>query len=335
MNTDLAETTARSADLAEVAKVRAGARLNFAWLELTQNCDLRCRHCYTSSSPSRAHGIVDWFSVLDQLEAIGCRSIQFIGGEPTRHPDFPALLAHARHLGFGFIEVYTNLVGLTAERVALYARSDVRIATSFYSDDPAAHDAITLTQGSFEKTVASIDAVLAAGLPLRVGLIDQAGDPAQVARTIAFLTARGVAPAAIRVDRVRGVGRGGKGKAIADPDKELCGRCGINRLAIAHDGNCFACVFARHRPWGNVLNQPLREIAGEHLSHAWALAAASWEETCEPMADPPPCTPDESCNPDNECSPDTCAPTFGPGGPCTPDECVPSATPPECGPGFG
>jgi MoaA/NifB/PqqE/SkfB family radical SAM enzyme len=330
MNTGLIETKETSAATSRRASPAGPARLDFAWLELTQNCDLRCTHCYTSSSPRRAHGAVDWFSVLDQLEAIGCRSIQFIGGEPTRHPQFPALLAHAHRQGFGLIEIYTNLAGLTPELLALYVRCGVRIATSFYSDDPAAHDAVTLTPGSFEKTVAGIDAVVAAGLPLRVGMIDQTGDPAKVAGTIGFLTARGVAAKAIRVDRVRWVGRGGQGKAIADLDKELCGRCGINRLAVAHDGNCFACVFARHRAWGNVLHAPLAEIAGTHLPRAWALAAENWEEPCEPIIDPPPCGPDAPCSPDTDCGP-----TIGPGGPCAPDACTPSGDPPKCGPDFG
>jgi uncharacterized radical SAM superfamily Fe-S cluster-containing enzyme len=39
---------------------------------------------------------------------VPCRSVQFSGGEPTLHPDFPRILSAARDLGFTHLQVATN-----------------------------------------------------------------------------------------------------------------------------------------------------------------------------------------------------------------------------------
>jgi len=39
---------------------------------------------------------------------VPCRSVQFSGGEPTLHPDFPKILRTARDLGFTHLQVATN-----------------------------------------------------------------------------------------------------------------------------------------------------------------------------------------------------------------------------------
>ena len=74
----------------------------FAWLEITGLCNLNCRHCYAESSPQGDHGSMteaDWICVIDQLDEMGVRDIQFIGGEPMSHPGLPRFIRHARKYG--------------------------------------------------------------------------------------------------------------------------------------------------------------------------------------------------------------------------------------------
>ena len=85
--------------------------VEFMQLELTGNCDLECVHCYAESGPLVAHGPMtgaDWIDAIDQGVALGLRRVQLIGGEPTRHPDFLAVLDHAVGAGLA-VSVYTNL----------------------------------------------------------------------------------------------------------------------------------------------------------------------------------------------------------------------------------
>ena len=75
---------------------------SFLWLELTGKCELECIHCYAQSGPSGTHRTmtaVDWRSVIGQAAVLGVSMVQFIGGEPTLHPDFPGLLRHAIDAG--------------------------------------------------------------------------------------------------------------------------------------------------------------------------------------------------------------------------------------------
>jgi uncharacterized radical SAM superfamily Fe-S cluster-containing enzyme len=46
---------------------------------------------------------------MSQAYALGCRNIQFIGGEPQLNRDFLPLVIKAKSIGFEFIEVFSNL----------------------------------------------------------------------------------------------------------------------------------------------------------------------------------------------------------------------------------
>jgi MoaA/NifB/PqqE/SkfB family radical SAM enzyme len=124
-----------------------GGRLDFLWLELTNRCNLQCVHCYTESHPGSGDRDVlttaQYESVMRQAYALGCRRLQFIGGEPQLHPDFLRLLGVAKETGFEFIEVFTNLMRLRDDTLRFAADAGIRFATSVYSDDPAVHNAIT------------------------------------------------------------------------------------------------------------------------------------------------------------------------------------------------
>jgi MoaA/NifB/PqqE/SkfB family radical SAM enzyme len=63
-------------------------------MDLTRQYQLNCTHCYNGSGPGGGHGTMsreDWSKVLHQAATGGVRNVQFIGGEPTMHPDFAGL----------------------------------------------------------------------------------------------------------------------------------------------------------------------------------------------------------------------------------------------------
>src|SRR5215475_12921484 len=88
--------TSTMAELA--AKPVNGVTVQRIWAELTGKCQLACIHCYADSGPSGSHGKMtaqDWMKVIDDAKSLGAGMVQFIGGEPTMHPQFPAILRHA------------------------------------------------------------------------------------------------------------------------------------------------------------------------------------------------------------------------------------------------
>ncbi|MGK5529379.1 radical SAM/SPASM domain-containing protein [Streptomyces sp. URMC 129] len=266
-------------------------------LEITGTCNLNCTHCCTGSSPQAPAGtmsLLDWLHVLDDVRTLGIPEVQFIGGEPTLSPHLPALMDRAAGIGLQ-AEVYSNLTHVRPSLWARLERPGVRLATSYYSDDPDEHQQITRGRGSHASTLANIKAAVQRGIPLRVGVVEVI--PGQrVAEAVTQL--RGLGITNIRIDRTRRVGRAAGGSPASL--SELCGRCFHQRAAVGPDGDVYGCILSRDFPSGNVRQTRLRDIIG---GTRWAATAAM-----VPVAEAA-CTPDDS----NDCDPantEACAPAY-------------------------
>jgi MoaA/NifB/PqqE/SkfB family radical SAM enzyme len=183
------------------------SKLKFVWLEITGKCNLRCTHCYADSVPEGAHSALsrdEWQSIITDAQEMGAETIQFIGGEPTLHPDFSDLVRFVANSGLK-IEVFTNLLHVPSSMWTLFEECQVSLATSFYSSDSTIHDRVTTRVGSQRRMLATIQDALRRSLPLRVGLINVLPEQ-HVTETEAMLRSIGVSN--ITVDTVRGIGRG-------------------------------------------------------------------------------------------------------------------------------
>jgi MoaA/NifB/PqqE/SkfB family radical SAM enzyme len=272
-----------------VAKSVNRVTIQRIWAELTGNCQLACVHCYADSGPSGSHGKMtawDWMKVIDDAKRLGAGMVQFIGGEPTMHPRFPAILRHALEVGVE-AEVYTNLVHITDEVWELLTAPKASLAFSYYSKDAAQHNAVTM-RNSHAATRRNAAKAISLGIPIRAGVIDTGADQVDGAKE--DLRLLGITR--IDVDRVRAVGRGG-----SNGISELCGRCGKGVAAISPDGDVWPCIFSRWMTVGNVLSSSLADILADR---AMADAAASIPNNRQSRCDPDTCspgTPPSSCNP--------------------------------------
>jgi MoaA/NifB/PqqE/SkfB family radical SAM enzyme len=290
----------------------------FLELEITGRCQLTCGHCYAESGPTTGHGTMtgdDWRRVITEAAALGTKIVQFIGGEPTLSPEFAGLVGHA--LGAGLrVQVYSNLFRVRAEHWDLFAHPRVSLATSYYSDDPDQHDAVTGRKGSHDATRANIVEATRRGIPLKVGVIHMRdGQRTEEAR--AEMVALGVGH--VNVDQVRAVGNAAT--ALIPSTSELCGRCADGKAAILPDGKVAPCVLGRFLPAGDVKNGSLGAVLA---SPQWAQVAASIPRRqrtagCLPDEDscgPAPRSTLQGCNPDNDgsdCSPaetPACEPSY-------------------------
>jgi MoaA/NifB/PqqE/SkfB family radical SAM enzyme len=251
------------------APEHVGAGLDFLWLELTNRCNLKCVHCYTESTPQTGDRDVltadDYLSVMNQAYALGCRKMQFIGGEPQLNRDFHRLLVASKAIGFEFVEVFTNLTRLDEETVRFARSTGIRFATSVYSDKPEVHQAITRNRSSHARTIKNLKRLIDSEIVTRAAVIQIDQTPAEVQSTKRFLTDLGVQQ--VRDSRVRAFGRGENLLSQRTQMSELCGHCWSGRLCVAPDGDVYPCVMARQWPVGNVLQTPLAGIV-----HSNALA---------------------------------------------------------------
>lgn len=325
--------------------------LSFLWLEITAKCNLECGHCYADSGPR--HDLLgsmkteDWLSVLRESAEAGCRHVQFVGGEPTLHPDLPVLISHASAHGYEFIEVFTNATAISDSLLLTFVERGVHVATSFYSDDSETHDSITNRRGSFRRTTATIRRLVDAGVPVRAGVIETPLNAGHAERAKRLLEEIGVSE--IGVDFQRGVGRGAQPLHSLDPMGELCGECWKGKLCVSSSGRAYPCVFSRFADLGSVGGGVGDILCGDALPE-FRIALREYRLRKESKGRPPAggqgrpdagageismgsCGPDVICAPDMSCSPNcnpsssTCGPVHFcmPRGTCSPNErCDPS-----------
>ena len=257
----------------------------------------------------------DWRRVIDQAAELGVGMVQFIGGEPTLHPDLPELIEHALALDVK-VEVYSNLVHVSERMWETLRRPGVSLATSYYSDDPAEHAQIVGgARRAHHRTLANIGLAQAYGIPIRAGLITFT-DQQRVPGAIAQLARVGIHQTG--VDHVRGVGRGAAGH---QPNiNALCGQCATGKLAILPTGDAYPCVFSRWPAMlaGNVLTHTLHQIiTSTTLTTTRTQLQQEFDGRRQPTVRA--CAPDDGrrssmCGPDNPCSPQNG---------CTPSQCGP------------
>lgn len=270
----------------------------FLWLELTGKCQLSCVHCYADSGPDGTHGTMtsaDWERVIDEAAHLGVEMVQFIGGEPTLHPDLPRLISYSLDRNIK-VEVFSNLVHVTEELWKVFGRTGVSLATSWYADSPELHQKIT-GRNTFARTKANIVKALEQSIPVRAGIIALTADQG-IESAKRQLSDLGVQQ--IGVDNVRRLGRGNR------PDRdELCGQCGHGIAAIGPTGEVWPCPLSRWMPAGNVKNDPtnLSGILDNKMSALTAelVSVGKFRETCSPK-----CVPDSYCHP--TCTPGACKP---------------------------
>lgn len=284
------------------------ASLERLTLEITRTCQAACTHCYNHSGPQAGHGTMtheDWLSALEQGAAAGAKEVQFIGGEPSLHPQLPELINAA--LGHGMaVEVYSNLIHVRRSLWPVFQQPGVSLATSYYSDQAEEHEKITRHRGSYFKTRNNIAKALALGIPLRVGLIHVL--PGQrLAEATDELRSLGV-QGRIRVDQQRALGRAAEGSDGADPAAELCGNCTRGQATILPTGEVTGCpMSATVGTAGNVQSASLDEVlSGQGWQQLTALLPARQPTACNPDS----CTPFNSdcapwCQPRPLCNPDT------------------------------
>lgn len=313
-------------------------RLDFLWLELTNRCNLQCVHCYTESHPRSGDRDLltkeDYASLMTQARSLGCRKIQFIGGEPQLNPEFQALLAKAKTAGFEYIEVFSNLVRLDDKTIRYAANNGICFATSVYSDDPAQHDAVTKVKSSHSKTIANLKRLISAGVDTRAAVIVIEQDKASLNRTNLFLRRLGVRH--VSQGATREFGRGERIRGHSARLSGLCGHCWNGKLCIAPDGEAYPCVMARKWRIGNVLENSLKDIVlgGPLEEIRQTIFDTVWASKHSPKhSNVPKVTLSSNCDPNGPtCGPDTGAPDCAPELNPSRDEPVVEECPQSCNP---
>lgn len=101
-----------------------------ASIELTNNCNLRCRHCYGNYGDIdiREMSFYDVKKILDQLNVIGVEVVELTGGDITMHTQLYEIIAYALSLDFDNICLLTNGILLNKKILNLVKKNKDRIS---------------------------------------------------------------------------------------------------------------------------------------------------------------------------------------------------------------
>ncbi|MEO9061087.1 MAG: radical SAM protein [Nitrosospira sp.] len=285
--------------------------LDFLWLELTNRCNLQCTHCYAESGPdadvSNQLSAGEHEHLLRQAFDLGCRKVQFIGGEPTLNKDLGKLVAAASGMGYEFIEIFSNLTRLPDDLLHCIKKYNVCVATSVHAPTEAVHDRITRTAGSFSRTIGNLRKLVANGISARVAMVAMAENASLADSTVAFLK-DDVGVYEVKVDYQRPFGRASGAEAQL---QNLCGACASDTLCIGPSEEVSPCIMSRKWGVGSVKSQSLVEIVssnrlstlrndiGRAVSTQRGFGPDDFASTCDPSADcgPQVCNPVISCHP--------------------------------------
>ncbi|MBU0516360.1 MAG: radical SAM protein [Proteobacteria bacterium] len=264
--------------------------MHFA-IELTDACNLSCKHCYRKSGPHLSR-FIPAQSLLDLLEEFylnGVHSLELSGGEPTLHPDIDHILSFALNW-FGAVALLTNGTLMTESICDVLTQYRHRAIVQIDLDGGTAHEHEGLrgVTGSFDKAVAAVRELSRRDIRVRVAMSIYPGNVSTIKQT--YHLAKDLGATWFVASPVMDIGRAGQEMLLTwdelkaamelintlsrkDPDtvltaaelKKLSGEsesncgAGSRSIAIGPDGNLRPC-FLVNRPspaFPNILEVPV------------------------------------------------------------------------------
>ena len=138
-------------------------------IEIANMCNERCIHCYIPHEYKT--NIMDsnlFYKIIEDGRKMNIIHVTLSGGEPLLHKDITRFLARCRELDLS-VNVLTNLTVLSDDIISEMKKNPLlSVQTSIYSMDAGIHDSITKYKGSFEKTIAGLEKLNSAGIPIQI-----------------------------------------------------------------------------------------------------------------------------------------------------------------------
>ena len=286
--------------------------LMHALLELTNNCNLWCRHCYITHRPAKGELTLDEIKpILDQLTELGTLFLTLTGGEALSRKDFFSIAEYARQKEFS-ISLFTNGTLITPSAAdQLKELALERAEISILGATAATHDAITQVEGSFEKAIAGARLLLDRGINVQLkttwmklnideseeirdlvdsiegslfrggNLIIHRRDGSAETSTLAAEENQMRAMQQRRLDRYPGAQLPPDPPPLSEEQKKDIIPCGAGQTSVRIDayGSVYPCA-AINVPLGNARTTPLAEIwyGSEELKRIRAIRLADLPE---------------------------------------------------------
>lgn len=141
--------------------------------ELTQACELACKHCRADAKPDRHPGELttrEGKALLDEIRRFGDNQLVVLsGGDPLYREDTLELIRYGIATGLHVTVTPSGTRSLTPKAVQRLAELGVRrIALSLDGGTPRSHDEFRQEAGSFAQTIRAAKTANEVGLPLQI-----------------------------------------------------------------------------------------------------------------------------------------------------------------------
>lgn len=190
-------------------------------VSITDRCDLRCRYCMPEEGVEKVpmHQLLTYEQIeriCRQAAALGISRIKVTGGEPLVRRGCPDLIRRLKQIpGIEQVTLTTNGQQLEALLPDLLAAGLDSVNISMDSLREDRYRYIT-RRGDLSKVLASIDASLAAGLPVKINCLPMKGiNEDELADFAAFAFEKGVD---VRFIEIMPIGFGSPGTGMSNPE---------------------------------------------------------------------------------------------------------------------
>lgn len=145
-------------------------------VELTLQCNMRCKHCYLDNVHDGVPGLreltVDEYKgIFSQLAEAGTLWLLLTGGEPLSRPDFTEIYLAAKRQGF-ILTLFTNGTLITPEIADLLADwRPFQVEITLYGLTQETYERVTGIPGSHAKCMRGIELLHDRGVPFNLKTI--------------------------------------------------------------------------------------------------------------------------------------------------------------------
>ncbi len=140
--------------------------------EITQSCDLACKHCRAAAQPIPHPDELDNAeakALIDQISEMGVPIFVFTGGDPMKRKDVYELIRYAADKGVQVALTPSATPLLTREAIfKLKEAGLVRLGISLDGSTPEIHDNFRGLPGAWARTIQAIEWANEAGIPIQV-----------------------------------------------------------------------------------------------------------------------------------------------------------------------
>ncbi len=156
-------------------------------VEITDFCNLRCRHCYRGSSPDCENffPVESLKRVFQQMRENGVTSVEITGGEPLTHPEFLEIMADAADK-FDQVAILSNGCLITPRVVEAIqqaaCQTSIIIQIDLDGDNAQTHDNLRGVKGSFNRAKKALSLLSKTRAFIRVAMNVHDGNIHQIER---------------------------------------------------------------------------------------------------------------------------------------------------------